>query len=147
MPMKLTSPAFSTTSDIPVRYTKSDANDQPELGITGTPEDAVELAVICHDPDAPMPAGFTHWTLYGIPPDTRQIPMNGEDQFRPGPNDFGDVGWGGPQPPEGHGPHHYFFWLYALDTPVSGTPDREMFLRDYAAHVIEQSRIVGVFER
>jgi hypothetical protein len=144
--MKLTSPAFATGTGIPERYTKSGADDQPELIITGVPDGTAELAVICHDPDAPMPAGFTHWTLYGIPAETREIPMNGEDRFRPGPNDFGDIGWGGPQPPEAHGPHHYYFWLYALDTTIDGTPDRDAFLRDYAAHIIEQSRIVGVYE-
>jgi hypothetical protein len=145
--MKLASPAFATGTSIPERYTKSGANDQPELIITGVPETARELAIICHDPDAPMPSGFTHWTLYGIPPETQQIPMNSEDQFRPGKNDFGDHGWGGPQPPEHHGPHHYFFWLYALDTQVDGTPTRDGFLRDYAAHIVEQARIVGVYER
>jgi Raf kinase inhibitor-like YbhB/YbcL family protein len=147
MAMKLTSPAFATGSSIPDRYTKSGADDQPELIITGVPETAVELAVICHDPDAPRPSGFTHWTLYGIPPDAQQIPMNGENQFHPGPNDYGDVGWGGPRPPEGHGPHHYYFWVYALDTIVDGAPDRDGFLRDYSAHILEQSRIVGIYER
>jgi Raf kinase inhibitor-like YbhB/YbcL family protein len=147
MPMQLTSPAFATGTNIPDRYTKSGADDQPELIITDVPEAAVELALICHDPDAPMPPGFTHWTLYGIPADTQRIPMNGGEQFRPGTNDFGDIGWGGPQPPEGHGPHHYFFWLYALDKAVDGTPDRDEFLRDYAAHILEQSRIVGLYER
>jgi len=147
MTMKLTSPAFATGTRIPDSYTKFGADDQPELVISGVPESAVELAVICHDPDAPMPSGFTHWTLYGIPADMRQIPKNGEHQFRPGPNDFGDVGWGGPQPPDAHGPHHYFFWLYALDKAVDGAPDRDGFLRDYAPHVLEQSRIVGVYER
>ena len=145
--MKLTSPAFAYGATIPERYTKFGANDQPELIITGVPPNTAELAVICHDPDAPVPAGFTHWTLYGIPPDTPKIPLNGEEQFRPGPNDYGDIGWGGPRPPEAHGPHHYFFWVYALDTSVEGTPERDDFLRDYASHILAQSRLVGLYER
>ncbi len=32
----------------------------PRLKISGVPPEAVELAVICHDPDAPLPRGFTH---------------------------------------------------------------------------------------
>jgi hypothetical protein len=147
MPMKLSSSAFASGANIPDRYTKSGADDQPELIITGVPEDARELAVICHDPDAPVARGFTHWTLYGIPPETELIPTNGESEFRPGPNDYGETGWGGPQPPRGHGPHHYFIWVYALDHVVKGTPDRDTFLHDYGAHIIEQSRIVGIYER
>ncbi|MEA1053182.1 YbhB/YbcL family Raf kinase inhibitor-like protein [Lamprobacter modestohalophilus] len=147
MSMQLFSPAFDNGGRIPDRYTKTGANEQPELIIAGVPEEAQELAVICHDPDAPMPNGFTHWLLYGIPAGTEQIPMNGEKQFRPAVNDFGDIGWGGPLPPEGHGPHHYYFWHYALDRPVSGMPDRETFLLDYGARVIDQSRIIGLYER
>jgi len=147
MPMQLSSAAFDNGCRIPDRYTKVGSNDQPELLIGSVPEGAKELAVICHDPDAPTPNGFTHWTLYGLPPGTERIPMNGQKQFRPGTNDFGDIGWDGPLPPEGHGPHHYYFWLYALDTPVRGMPDRNSFLRDYAAHIIDQSRIVGTYER
>lgn len=147
MALSLSSPAFASGTGIPDRYAKAGANDQPELLVAGVPEGTVELAVICHDPDAPTPSGFTHWTLYGIPADTTQIPQNGEAAFRPGPNDYGDTGWGGPQPPQGHGPHHYFFWLYALDTRVDGMPSRDAFLRDYAGNIIEQARIVGVFEQ
>jgi len=32
-----------------------------------------------------------------------------------GQNDFGDAGWGAACPPEGDGPHHYVFTLYALN--------------------------------
>ncbi|MBK1632672.1 PEBP family protein [Thiohalocapsa halophila] len=147
MALSLSSPAFATGTAIPERYAKAGANDQPELLISGVPQGTVELTVICHDPDAPMPNGFTHWTLYGIPAGTTQIPQNGEASFRPGPNDYGETGWGGPHPPEGHGPHHYFFWVYALDAEAQGMPDRDSFLRDYAGNIIEQARMVGLYER
>ena len=145
MPMKLSSSAFASGANIPDRYTKSGADDQPELIITGVPEDARELAVICHDPDAPVARGFTHWTLYGIPPDTTEIPENGAS-FRAGPNDYGETGYGGPQPPPGHGAHTYYFWVYALDTTVEGEPDRETFLHRYGGHILEQARLVGLYE-
>jgi phosphatidylethanolamine-binding protein (PEBP) family uncharacterized protein len=51
----------------------------------------------------------------------------------------------GPQPPPGHGDHHYYFWVYALDTNVEGTPTREEFLQKYAGNIIEQNRIVGIY--
>ena len=46
----------------------------------------------------------------------------------------------------GHGEHHYYFWVYALDTTVEGTPTREEFLQKYAGNIIEQNRIVGIYE-
>ena len=145
--LAITSPQF-TTGD---RLTDTNANDRdnvaPELTISGVPADAVELALICHDPDAPLPFGFTHWTLYNIPTDTTTIGADADERFTPGPNDFGAKGYGGPQPPDGHGPHHYYFWVYALSRPVEGTPDRETFLREHGDAIIEQNRIVGVYER
>lgn len=133
------------------RLTDANANDRdnvaPELTISGVPSDAVELALVCHDPDAPLPFGFTHWTLYNIPTDTTTIGLDADERFNPGPNGFGNQGYGGPQPPAGHGPHHYYFWVYALSRPVEGKPDRETFLRDYGDAIIEQNRIVGVYER
>ena len=145
--LAVSTPAFETGGRMADRHANDRGNDQPELRISGVPEDAVELAVICHDPDAPLPFGFTHWLLYGVPPDTTTIAENGGDAYRSGPNDFGDVGYGGPQPPTGHGVHHYYFWVYALDTRVEGTPGREEFLRRYADHIVEQNRVVGVYER
>jgi Raf kinase inhibitor-like YbhB/YbcL family protein len=128
------------------RHANDSDNVAPTLHISGVPADAVELAVICHDPDAPLPRGFTHWTLYGIPTDTTTVDAEADQRFRPGPNDFGATGYGGPQPPPGHGVHHYYFWVYALGTSVDGTPSRPEFLERYGDDIIEQNRIVGTFE-
>jgi len=144
--LSISSPVFRGGERIPERCANDKGNVQPEIRIEGVPEGTVELAIICHDPDAPLPFGFTHWLLYGIPPDTRTLPENGAGAFRTAPNDFGSPGYGGPQPPAGHGPHHYYFWLYALDTAVEGTPSRNDFLQQYGAHIIEQNRLVGVYE-
>ena len=144
--LSISSPAFEAGGRIPDRFANDKGNDQPEMRIAGVPEGTVELAIICHDPDAPLPYGFTHWTLYGITPDTQVIPENGEGSFRVGLNEFGSLGYGGPQPPGGHGPHHYYFWVYALDTRVDGAPSRNDFLETYGDHIIEQNRFVGIYE-
>jgi len=145
--LSISSPAFGDRAPIPDRFTKYHDNIQPELRIAGVPSEARELAIICHDPDAPMPHGFTHWTLYGVPADTSVIPEDGAGAYRNGPNDFGESGYGGPQPPAGHGPHAYYFWVYALDTAVDGTPDRDEFLRRYGENILEQNRCVGIYEK
>ena len=66
-----------------------------------------------------------------------------------GVSDFGSDGYGGPAPPPGHGTHHYFFHLYALDAEVGAGPGltREELLERIDAHIIEQARVVGTFSR
>ncbi|MBA0126484.1 YbhB/YbcL family Raf kinase inhibitor-like protein [Haloechinothrix sp. YIM 98757] len=129
------------------RHAKDRDNAPPALRVSGVPAGTAELAVVCHDPDAPLPRGFTHWTLYGIPADVTEIGPDADSRFRPGPNDFGTTGYGGPKPPAGHGPHRYYFWVYALDRAVDGTPSRAEFLDDYRDAILEQNRVVGVYER
>ena len=119
--LKLESPAFGHHGEIPARHTGEGEDLAPELHWSGVPEGTRELALICHDPDAPRPQGFPHWLVYGIPPDAEGIPEGG-GRFTEGRNDFGNEGYNGPMPPEGHGRHHYYLWLYALDTEIAPGP-------------------------
>lgn len=144
--LKITSPDFGSGERIPDVHAEEGGDQPPRLTIAGVPEGAVELAVISHDPDAPRPRGFAHWVLYGIPPETTEIDGAAEATYRAGPNTSGSTGWFGPRPPAGHGQHHYYFWVYALDRAVEGTPTREEFLDTYAGNIIEQARLVGVYE-
>ena len=105
---------------------------------------------MCHDPDAPLPQGFTHWVLYGIPAATSKLPEGqGANVFTGGVNGTGKTGYVGPYPPPGHGQHHYFFWLYALDSPLNLKTGmtRDQLLDAIGKHVLEQARIVGTYER
>jgi Raf kinase inhibitor-like YbhB/YbcL family protein len=144
--LKITSPDFESDGPLPDVHAADRGNQAPRLAVTGVPEGAVELAVICHDPDAPRPRGFSHWTLYGLPPKSTDIDADAVSRFRSGPNGTGSEGYFGPRPPAGHGRHHYYFWVYALNTAVDGAPSREEFLDRYAGDIIEQARIVGTYE-
>lgn len=145
--LKVISPDIGVDERLDDRHAKDRDNQPPQLSISGVPDGTTELALICHDPDAPLPRGFTHWTLYGIPADATQVGPDADARFRPGPNGFGDTGYGGPRPPAGHGPHRYYFWVYALSRPVEGTPSRQEFLDEYKDAIIEQNRVVGIYER
>ncbi|MFE5670970.1 YbhB/YbcL family Raf kinase inhibitor-like protein [Agromyces sp. NPDC056523] len=116
----------------------------PRLEVSGVPEDAVELAVIVHDPDAPSQTGFTHWAVYGLPPEDGPVSA-GSPGVRVGRNSAGSADYMPPNPPRGHGVHHYEFRAYALDTSVEGAPSREQFLARYEGHVLEQARLVGTY--
>jgi len=143
--LKIESADFKTGERLRDEHAGDKGNVVPRLKILGAPKEAVELAVICHDPDAPLARGFTHWTLYGIPTSTTDLGDKPDATFRSGPNGMGQPGYFGPQPPAGHGTHHYYFWVYALNTKVEGTPTREEFLERDAGNIIEQNRIIGTY--
>src|SRR5918997_4436610 len=146
--LEISSSAFEPHGPIPDRHTTTGEDVSPELSSSGVPEGTRQLALVCHDPDAPLPDGFTHWVVYGIPADTSGIEEGGGGSFVEGENSFGNQGYGGPAPPEGHGPHHYYFWIYALDTEVDADPglSRAELPERIGDHVIEQARVVGTYE-
>lgn len=147
--LEVSSPVCSWGGEIPAKHAKEGDDVSPPLQWSGLPDGTEQIAVICHDPDAPLPRGFTHWVLYGIPAATTAIPEGGGGSFVEGVNDYGDKGYGGPQPPEGHGTHHYYFWVYALDTQLDLDPglSRDELLDAISDHIIEQNRLVATYER
>jgi Raf kinase inhibitor-like YbhB/YbcL family protein len=150
--MTLSSPAFANGGLIPSRHTGEADDVSPALSWKNAPDGARSFAVICHDPDAPLVKpgtyGFVHWVLYGIPGDVSELPEGSGDCVQ-GINDFGNAGYGGPMPPEGHGTHHYFFWLLALDNVPdlpAGLTMWEM-LDKIEPNVIGMNRLVGTYAR
>ena len=151
MTLKLTSRAFEHESLIPDKYSKDGGNISPPLTWSDTPHDTRSLALIVDDPDAPS-GTFTHWLMYGIPPTTMEL----EEDFRArgslahnirqGRNDFGELGYGGPQPPSGT--HRYFFHLYALDTDLELTEGATRKELDQAieGHVLEEAGLMGRYQ-
>lgn len=150
--MTVTSPAFRPHGPIPVRHSGEGANVSPPLAWSGAPEGTQSFAVICHDPDAPLVKpgsyGFVHWVLYDLPPSLSGL-EEGTEQGAAGVADFGDTGYGGPMPPEGHGRHHYFFWVLALDQRLGLEPGAtlEAFLARAEPHVLGMNRLVGTYQR
>ena len=143
--LKIESLDFAMLGPMDDRHAGDKGNVIPRLKISGVPPGTAELAVICHDPDAPLAYGFTHWTLYNVPPSTTDL-VDAETRYTVGPNGAGENSYYGPQPPAGHGVHHYYFWVYALDTRVDGKPTREQFLDQYGQNIIEQARWVGTYQ-
>jgi Raf kinase inhibitor-like YbhB/YbcL family protein len=146
--MILTSPAFEHDGLIPKKYTCDGGDINPELQVQNVPAEAKSLALILHDPDAPMPGGFTHWVVWNISPGTTLI----KDESVPpgsieGRNGAGRIGYIGPCPPSGT--HHYHFQLYALDGMLD-LPATAM-LADVQAeidsHLIEKTDLVGLYAR
>jgi Raf kinase inhibitor-like YbhB/YbcL family protein len=144
--LRLRSPAFDGHKPIPQRHASDGEDIAPALEWSGVPEGTRAFALIVHDPDAPLVDGFTHWVAYGIPGDATSLPEGGGDAVS-GANALGNRGYNGPAPPPGHGPHHYYFWIYALDDEPVLDPglDRRALFDRIEDHVIEQARLIGTY--
>jgi len=145
----MTSSVFDEGGRIPRAYTGEGKDASPPLSWGSLPDGVRELALICDDPDAPRAQPFVHWVLYGLPPNLTGLPEGGTGGGTEGKNDFGRTGYGGPMPPPGHGPHHYHFRLYALDTTLGLKPDATQgdLLAAMEGHVLAQGELVGTYER
>lgn len=151
--MQLTSSAFEMGGVIPERHGREGEDVSPVLSWNGAPPGTRSFAVFCHDPDAPLVSargtyGFVHWVCYNIPASADRL-EEGASGYAEGRNDFGEGGYGGPRPPEGHGPHHYFFWLLALDVEPDLPDGLDLYelLEKAEPHVLGMNRLVGTFRR
>ena len=127
---EVTSPDFRHGEPIPGRCTCDGEDRSPRLGWTGVPVETRSFALIC-ELDA------------GVPPKA-ELPSGA----RQGINDFGNLGYGGPCPPEGK-PHRYFFRLHALDISLNLPPgvNRADLDAAIAGHVLAVGTLMGTYER
>ena len=142
--MKLESPVFEDDEEIPKKYGYQRENVNPELHISGVPEEAESLILIVDDPDALGPAGkiWDHWVLFDINPETEVIDEDSAPGTE-GENDYEETGYGGPNPPDGE--HTYIFRLYALDTELGLARDvpRKRVEEEMENHVLEKTELKG----
>lgn len=142
--MKLESPVFDNDGEIPEKYGYPRENVNPELMIKDVPSEAESLVLIMDDPDALEPAGkiWDHWISFDIMPDTTII-SEGEPKGAQGKNDYGEKGYGGPNPPDGE--HTYVFRLYALDTVLGLSEEvpRKRVEEEMEDHIIEKTELKG----
>jgi len=150
--LQLSSSAFDHHRDIPSKHSGEGDDVSPQLEWQGAPEGTEGYAVICHDPDAPLVQhgqyGFVHWVLYNLSPTVTALEENTQ-QGTVGKNDFGKLGYGGPMPPEGHGKHHYYFWVLALDCQTSlpeGLTLPEL-LEALEPNLLGMNRLIGTYKR
>ena len=150
--MQLTSSAFDEGGSIPARHTGEGEDTSPPLEWSTVPDGSRSLAVICHDPDAPVVSsgsyGFVHWVLYNIPGTVTSLAA-GDASYTTGPSDFGKPGYGGPMPPNGHGTHRYFFWLIAMarEPDLEGGLTLRQLLEKIEPDVIGMNRLMGTYQR
>ena len=133
-------------------------NKSPHFAWSGVPDGTRSFALSCFDPDAPTGSGFWHWVVVNIPAGTTELKLDagsaksgllpkGALQTR---TDFGKPGYGGPCPPEGHGPHRYQFTLFAVKQealPVNADTSAAIIGFQLHFNTIEKATLTGKFAR
>jgi hypothetical protein len=151
--MKLSSSAFDSGKEIPLKYSCDGADISPPLEFDEVPDNAKTLALILEDPDAPM-GTFDHWIIFNIPAAAPKlaegIPVEAEHSsgYRQGTNDFGNIGYGGPCPPDGE--HRYFFRLYALDGELdlpAGSTSKADLQSAMEGRILAETELMGTYKR
>jgi Raf kinase inhibitor-like YbhB/YbcL family protein len=148
MSFEITVSGFANGGNVPLEHTCEGEDVSPAIRWKGAPDQAQSFVLIVDDPDAPV-GTWNHWLLYDIPRTTESLPQGGS-AGQSGTNDFGRPGYGGPCPPRGHGPHRYFFKIFAMNAASLGLPagakraDLEGAMR---GKVLAEAQYMGRYER
>jgi Raf kinase inhibitor-like YbhB/YbcL family protein len=139
---------FSNGGSIPRRHTCDGVDLSPAVSWRGAPAETKSYVLIVDDPDAPG-GTWNHWLLYDIPAATTELAEGGSAGLS-GKNDFGRPGYGGPCPPRGHGPHRYFFKVFAMKEVSLGLDPgvrRAELDRAMRGKVLAEAQYMGRYER
>lgn len=149
----VTSPAFGDGMPMPKRTAgrPAGANVSPALDWANVPEAARQLVLIVEDKDVPFsrPANHAIARLDAVFQGVGEGELNRGELHGAGRGAFGLVGYHGPLPIKGHGPHSYVFQLFALDRPVPAdhTVRPATVVAAMRGHVIARGRLTGTYER
>jgi hypothetical protein len=138
----ITSEDFKEGEEIPKKFGYKFENKIPNIYYANSPENSKTFALIMDDPDAMAAVGkvWVHWLEYGSV--EQDLPHSKRSQ---GITDFGEIGYGGPAPPNGR--HTYVFKGYALDVKLDlkegyTKQDLENAMKD---HIIAEAKLTGTF--
>lgn len=142
--LQVSSPAFTDGGMIPSKYTCDGIDVSPPLQIGHIPENAVCLALIVDDPDAPG-GEWVHWVAWNIPVTSliRENELHGAE----GTNDFKVRDYRGPCPPSGT--HRYIFKVYALDALIDlpGRSRKFHLEKAMGGHILAYGELTGIYQR
>ncbi len=135
----ISSPDFNEGAEIPKKFGYKFENQQPQIDFKNIPEGTKTIALVMDDPDAMSAVGkvWVHWLEYH---DVNDITTTIQ-----GKTDFGEIGYGGPAPPDKR--HTYIFKAYALNMELDlkeGYSKKE--LEDAInSNIISKAKLTGTF--
>ena len=134
----ITCSGFKEGEEIPKKFGYKFENEEPNISFNRPPSSTTTFALIMDDPDAMGAVGkiWVHWLQY-----------HNLSAFSPieGKTDFGEIGYGGPAPPDGR--HTYIFKAYSLDTELDlkegfSKQELEDAMKD---HILAEAKLTGTF--
>jgi len=155
--MEITSSAFKDQGKIPIQFVMPGTGGKnisipirwknPPLGTT-----SFALSIV--DPH-PVAQNWVHWLVINIPKEVISIEEGASKKKMPMgsvelKNSFGDIGYGGPQPPKGTGDHPYVVTLYALNVEkleIGVSTSLSAFKKAIEGKVIESVSMTGMYGR
>ena len=146
----ISSPDFEEGGEIPKKFGYNFENKAPSIHFENVPQEPFSttnatdsVALIMDDPDAMGAVGkvWVHWLFY----QAMEISNTSDLEAVYGKTDFGEIGYGGPAPPDRR--HTYVFKAYALNTKLDlkeGYSKHE--LEDaMKGHIIAEAKLTGTF--
>ena len=128
---------FEEGAEIPKKFGYKFENEAPTIHFENIPQGTKCTALIMDDPDAMGAVGkvWVHWLYYN----------DGNDVQIEGKTDFGEIGYGGPAPPDKR--HTYIFKAYALDIILDlkegfSKQELEDAMKD---NIIAEAKLTGTF--
>ena len=155
--MEISSAAFKDGEKIPTQYTMPGAggkNISIPLAWKNVPAGTKSFALSVVDPH-PIAQNWVHWLVIDIPANVSSIDEGASRKKMPSgsielKNSFGDIGYGGPQPPKGTGDHPYVVTLYALNVDklnLGVGTSLSVFKKTIEGKVIGTASITGKYGR
>ena len=155
--MEISSAAFKNEEKIPIQYVMPGAggkNISVPLSWKNVPFGTKSFALSLVDPH-PVAQNWIHWLVINIAANVVSIEEGASrKKMPPGSvelkNSFGDIGYGGPQPPKGTGDHPYVFSLYALSVEkldLGTSTSLSAFKKALEGKVLESATLTGKYGR
>lgn len=156
--MKISSSAFQEGKAIPTKYAHQGVVGGQNISLPLTwselPPATKSLALSIVDPH-PVAQNWVHWFAINLPKNStglaegaslKRMPAGSKELY----STYGTLGYGGPEPPKGSGPHPYEVTLYALNVDSLDLPENTTLLafkRALEGKVIATARTTGIYER
>jgi Raf kinase inhibitor-like YbhB/YbcL family protein len=150
--LRLSSPAFGHGGPLPARHSADGEGVSPPLEWDGEPAGTRSLALIVEDADAPSLQPLVHAIVWNIDPALHHLSegaIRADGPAETGRNSYLMTGWLPPDPPTGHGTHHYAFQIFALSQPpeLGANPGRSALVEAISGRVLAAGLLVGTYRR